>query len=82
MPNRPILEFDMLIEMKAYMLEMIEEHKNEINGLVLIQRQFKKMGKISQKEDIKARIKKLTSLQNKEHNFILFLEDYLKVYKK
>ena len=82
MPNRPILEFDMLISMKAYMLEMIEEHKNEINGLVLIQRQFKKMGKISQKEDIKARIKKLTSLQNKEHNFILFLEDYLKVYKK
>ena len=78
----PILEFDMLVEMKTYMLEMIEEHKNEINGLVLIQRQFKKLGKISQKEDIKARIKKLTGLQNKEHNFILFLEDYLKVYKK
>jgi len=72
----------MLIEFKNYLIEMIKEHKNEINGLVLIQRQFKKLGKISQKEDIKARIKKLTGLQNKEHNFILFLEDYLKVYKK
>lgn len=40
MPNPPILEFDMLTEMEVYMNEMLEEHKHEINGLVLIQRQF------------------------------------------
>ncbi len=78
----PVLEFEMLVEMKVYMLEMIEEHKNEINSLVLIRQQYKKTGKISSEEMIKTRIERLTSFKNKEHNFISFLKDYLKGYKK
>ncbi len=78
----PILEWDMLIEMEKYMNEMIEEHKHEINGLVLIQRQFKKAGKISQKEEIKARIEKLTGFENKAHNFVLFIKDYMRLLKE
>ena len=74
----PMLELDMLMEMEVYMNEMIEEHKNEINGLVLIRRQFKKGGKIKDAEQIKARINKLTGLENKARNFVLFIKDYLK----
>ena len=74
----PILEYDMLVEMEVYMNEMILEHKHEINGLVLIQRQFKKAGKITEREEIKARIEKLTGFENKAHNFILFIKDYMK----
>jgi len=77
-----MLELDMLMEMEAYMNEMIEEHKNEINGLVLIQRQFKKGGKIKDAEDIKTRIGKLTGFENKAHNFILFIKDYMRLLKE
>lgn len=78
----PVLEFDFLIEMKEYMLEMIEEHKREINALVLIRRQFKEAGKIAEVGDIQKRIDKLQGLENKAQNFILFLKDYLKKLKE
>ena len=74
----PVLEFDMLLEMEAYMNEMLEEHKNEINGLVLIRRQYKKAGKFVAKEEIQKRIDKVEGYNNKARNFILFIKDYLK----
>lgn len=82
MPNPPMLEWDMLVEMEVYMNEMLEEHKNEINGLVLIQRQYKKAGKFIDMESIKARIKKLTGFQNKARNFVLFIKDYMRLLKE
>jgi len=77
----PILEFDMLVEMKVYMKEMIEEHKTEINGLVKIRNQFKKIGKITDAETARNRIHKIKGFENKAHNFILFLNDYLEKIK-
>ncbi|KKL03980.1 hypothetical protein LCGC14_2620670 [marine sediment metagenome] len=81
LPNPPILEYDMLTEMKVYMNEMIEEHKIEINGLVKIRQQFKKIGKIAESEETNKRVNKLKGLENKAHNFILFLKDYLEKIK-
>jgi len=74
----PLLEYDMWFDMEAYMSEMIEAHKTEINGLILIQRQFKKGGKIKDAEQVKTRINKLTGLENKARNFVLFIKDYMK----
>lgn len=78
MPNPPILEFDMLTEMEAYMDEMLAEHTKEINALVIIKRQYKKAGKISADEATKKRIDQLRGYKNKAHNFVLFLKDYMK----
>nr|BDI55223.1 MAG: hypothetical protein [uncultured archaeon] len=78
----PVLEFDMLIAMKEYMLEMIKEHKKEINVLVLVRRQFKDANRFAELEDVKKRIDKLQGLENKAHNFILFIKDYLKKLKE
>ena len=77
-----MLEFDMLVEMEVYMKEMIDEHKHEINGLVIIQRQYKKAGKFIDMELIKVRIEKLTGFQNKAHNFVLFIKDYMRLLKE
>ena len=74
----PVLEFDMLTEMEVYMNEMLEEHKQEINGLVLIRQQYKKAGKIVESEDVQKRIEQLKGYENKAHNFVLFIKDYLK----
>ena len=74
----PMLEFDMLTEMEVYMNEMLEEHKREINGLVLIRQQYKKAGKIVASEEIQQRIDKVKGYENKAHNFVLFIKDYLK----
>lgn len=78
----PVLEFDFLVEIKEYMLEMIEEHQKEINMLVLVRQQFKKAGRIAELEDVKKRIDKLQGLVNKVHNFVLFIKDYLKKLKE
>ena len=77
----PILEFDMLVEMKVYMIEMIEEHKKEINALVKIRQQLKKVDKLAEVIATEGRINKLKGLKNKAHNFILFLNDYLEKIK-
>ena len=78
----PVLEFDMLIAMREYMLEMIEEHKKEINVLILVRRQYRKAGRIVEIEDVQKRVDKLQGLENKAHNFILFIKDYLKKLKE
>ena len=75
----PMLEFDMLTEMEVYMNEMLEEHKREINGLVLIRQQYKKAGKIVASEEIQQRIDKVKGYENKAHNFVLFVKDYLRM---
>ena len=79
--SRPILEFDMLIEMKVYMNEMIKEHTTEINGLIIIRQKFKKTGRLAEAEATQERIKRLKGLENKARNFILFIKDYLKLIK-
>jgi len=78
----PVLEFDMLIAMREYMLEMIEEHKKEINVLILVRRQYRKAGRIVEIEDVQKRVDKLQGLENKAHNFVLFIKDYLKKLKE
>lgn len=78
----PALEFEMLVEMKKYMTEMNKEHTTEINGLVLIKRQFKKVGRISEVETTQKRIDQLKRLKNAAGNFIQFLNDYLERLKK
>ena len=77
----PYLEFDMLVEMKIYMEAMIEEHKKEINALVKIRQHLKKAGKIAETETTIKRIDLLKGLKNKAHNFVSFINDYLKMLK-
>jgi len=74
----PVLEYDMLLEMEVYMNDLLEEHKDEINALVMIRRHLKKIGKIVQIEDAQQRIDKVKGYENKAHNFVLFIKDYLK----
>ena len=74
----PILEYDMLLEMRVYMKELIEEHKREVNALVLIRQTLKKAGRIVELEDAKKRIETVKGYDNKAHNFILFIKDYIK----
>ena len=75
----PVLEYDMLLEMRVYMNDLIEEHKKEINALVMIRRNLKKIGKIVQIEETQQRIDKVKGYENKAHNFMLFIKDYLKI---
>ena len=75
----PILEYDMLLEMEVYMNDLIEEHMKEVNALVLIRQNFKKAGRIVELEDVKKRIATVKGYDNKAHNFILFIKDYLKI---
>ena len=74
----PVLEYDMLLEMEVYMNELLAEHKGEINALVKIRRHLKKVGKIVQIEEAQQRIDKVKGYENKAHNFVLFIKDYLK----
>jgi hypothetical protein len=74
----PILEYDMLLEMNVYMKDLIKEHNNETNALVLIRRQLKKAGKIVQVDEVQKRIDVVNGYTNKAHNFVLFIKDYLK----
>ena len=74
----PVLEYDMLLEMEVYMNDLLKEHKDEMNALVMIRRHLKKIGKIVQIEEAQQRINKLKGYENKAHNFVLFIKDYLK----
>ncbi len=77
----PLLEFDMLVEMKVYMNEMIKEHTKELNAMIKIRHQFSKISKVAEVKDTKKRIDKLIGYKNKAHNFVLFLRDYLEKIK-
>jgi hypothetical protein len=68
----------MLLEMNVYMKDLIKEHNNETNALVLIRRQLKKAGKIVQVDEVQKRIDVVNGYTNKAHNFVLFIKDYLK----
>jgi hypothetical protein len=68
----------MLLEMNVYMKDLIKEHNNETNALVLIRRQLKKAGKIVQVNEVQKRIDVVNGYTNKAHNFVLFIKDYLK----
>jgi hypothetical protein len=78
----PALEFEMLVEMKKYMTEMLKEHTKESNALILIKRQFKQVGRISESEATQKRIDQLKRLENAARNFISFIKDYLERLKK
>ena len=80
--SKPPLDFDMLVEMKEFMIEVNDKFTEEINALINVRIAFSKAKKIAEIAGVQGQIDKLKGLQNKSHNFVSFLKQYLEMKKE